>query len=261
MDPALEEILNREPGAATADAPAPDQTTPDPAVEAVEADVLDDLAGIPEDTKFDAAYVKKLRQEAASYRTRAKQYEVFESYDEQDREVFKQIAALYQQDPAKAAEYMEALAQGIKGSVAPPPPADPQPGEEAPLTRAEVARLLAERDKQAALAAETARIEAEAITLGYDPKAPAGTKANREYKYLIQTAMDETGADLKAAHEAILAERQAWIDQYVGAKAREQAGSPVAPAAGAGTMPSQEREMPKSWSDTKKAVFEMLEQS
>src|SRR5581483_11315612 len=127
MDPALEEILNRpEPGSAPAETAAPEP--PAPAAEApapAEADVLDDLAGIPEDTKFDAAYVKKLRQEAAAYRTRAKQYEVFESYDEQDREVFKQIAALYQQDPSKAAEYMEALAQGIKGAVAPPPPPDP----------------------------------------------------------------------------------------------------------------------------------------
>lgn len=254
MDPALEEILNRpEPGSAPAETAAPEP--PAPAAEApapAEADVLDDLAGIPEDTKFDAAYVKKLRQEAAAYRTRAKQYEVFESYDEQDREVFKQIAALYQQDPSKAAEYMEALAQGIKGAVAPPPP--PDPGDDKPLTRAEVAQLLAERDQQAAVAAETARIEAEATSLGYQ----VGSKP---YKYLIQTALDETGGDIKAAHDAILAERQAWIDQYVGQKAREQAGSPVAPPAGAGTMPSQEREMPKSWADTKRAVYEMLEQS
>src|SRR5581483_11315613 len=112
-------------------------------------------------------------------------------------------------------------------------------------TPAELAQLLAERDQQAAVAAETARIEAEATSLGYQ----VGSKP---YKYLIQTALDETGGDLKAAHDALLSERQAWIDQYVGQKAREQAGSPISPPAGAGTMPSQEREMPKSWADTKR---------
>lgn len=252
IDPQLDEILGRDPGA---EAPAPEAQAPAAEAEtapAAEADVLDDLAGVPEDTKFDAAYVKKLRQEAAQYRTRAKQYDVFEKYDEQDRQVWTKMAELYQTDPVAAAEYMAAIADGVRKAQAPEP--TPVAGDDQPLTAAQVQAMLAERDQKAAVAAETVRIEAEAKSLGYEV-------GSRQYKYLIQTAIDDTGGDIAAAHAAIEAERQAIIDQYVGGKAREQAGSPVAPAAGAGTMPSQEKEMPKNFRDAKAAIYEMLENS
>jgi len=248
VDPALEEILGRDTADAPAEAPAPETAAPAAETPAPEADVLDDLAGIPEDTKFDAAYVKKLRQEAAGYRTRAKQYDVFEQYAEEDRKVWTQMAELYQKDPVAAAEYMAAIADGVRNAQT---PAEPQhQGDDAPLTRADLDRLFSERESKAAVEAETRRIELEARELGYE----VGT---RQYKYLIQTAIDDAGGDLKAAHAAIEAERQAIIDQYVGGKAREQAGSPVAPAAV--TAASQERELPKSFKDAKAAIYDMLE--
>lgn len=251
IDPQLDEILGRDPGA---EAPAPEAEAPVAEAEtapAAEADVLDDLAGVPEDTKFDAAYVKKLRQEAAQYRTRAKQYDVFEKYDEQDRQVWTKMAELYQQDPVAAAEYMAAIADGVRKAQAPEAPVA---GDEQPLTASQVQAMLAERDQKAAVAAEQVRIEAEAKSLGYEV-------GSRQYKYLIQTAIDDTAGDLKAAHEAIEAERQAIIDQYVGGKARDAAGSPIAPAAGAGTMPSTESAPPKTFRDAKAAIYEMLENS
>jgi hypothetical protein len=252
IDPALQEILDRpEAGSEPAAPPAePDAAAAPPAEETAAAeDVLDDLAGLPEDTKFDATYVKKLRQEAASYRTKAKQYEAFESYDEADRKIFVQMAELFKTDPVAAADYWESLAKGVREANA---PAAPQPGDDAPLTKADVDRLFAERDSAAAVQAEKVRIEHEATQLGY-------SVGSRQYKYLVQTARDETGGDLKAAHAAIEAEYQARIDQFVGGKAREADGSPVAPAAGAGAPPSGEVTAPTSFKSATQQLRDFLD--
>lgn len=254
IDPALEAILNREPESDPAAPPAepdPAAVAAPPAEETAVEDVLDDLAGLPEDTKFDKAYVAKLRKEAAGYRTKAKQYDTFESYDEADRKVWLQMAELYKSDPAAAADYMEAIAKGVKGAAV-PAPAEPAPGDDAPLTRAQIEALFSERENAAAVKVETSRIESEAAALGYTP----GTK---QYRYLCETARDETGGDLKAAHEAIEAEYQARIDRFVGEAARRVDGSPVAPAAGAGAPPSGENAAPTSFKSATQQLRDFLE--
>jgi hypothetical protein len=251
MDPALEEILNRpEPGSESAPAEttsAPEETT----APVAEEDVLDDLAGLPEDTKFDKSYVAKLRKEAASYRTKAKQYDSLESYDEADRKVWLQMAELYKTDPVAAAEYMEAIAKGVKGAAA-PAAQEPDPAGDVPLTRAQLNQLLAERDNAAAVQAQKVQIDAEATQLGYKV-------GSRQYKYLLQVAMDDTGGDLKAAHEAIAEEHQALIDQFVGAKARETDGSPVAPSSSAGAPVSGETASPKDFRSATQQLRDFLD--
>lgn len=254
IDPQLDEILSRpEPGTEPAAPPETGQDSTDAGTVSPveEEDTLADLAGVPEDTKFDRAYVQKLRQEAAGYRTKARQYDTLESYDEADRKVWLQMAELYKSDPVAAAEYMEAIAKGVRGAAAPVTP-EPQPGDDAPLTRADIQALLAERDNAAAVAAQKAQIEHEATELGYKV-------GSRQYKYLIQTAMDDTSGDLKAAHEAIEAEYQARIDQFVGQKAREVDGSPVAPAAAAGAPPSGETAAPKDFRSASRQLREFLD--
>lgn len=256
IDPALEAILDREPRGSEPAAPPVEPEAPaageaSPAGEPAVEDVLDDLAGLPEDTKFDKSYVAKLRKEAAGYRTKAKQYDTLESYDEADRKVWLQMAELYKTDPAAAAEYMEAIAQGVK-SAATPAPVEPAAGDDAPLTRADVERLFSERESAAAVQAEKVRIDQEAAGLGY-------TVGSRQYKYLIQTARDETGGDLKAAHDAIEAEHQARIDQFVGGKAREADGSPVAPAAGTGAPPSGENAAPTNFKTATQQLRDFLD--
>jgi uncharacterized protein (DUF924 family) len=249
IDPALDEILNRTESGSEPAAPPAETAATAPAEETAAEDPFEDLAGVPEDTKFDKAYVAKLRKEAASYRTKAKQYESLESYDEADRKVWLQMAEMYKTDPVAAAEYMEAIAKGVKGNAA---PAEPDPAGDVPLTRAQVQEMLAERDNAVAVAAEKGRIDAEAVQLGYEV-------GSRQYKYLLQTAMDDTGGDLKAAHEAIEAEYQARIDRFVGEKARQSDGSPVAPSGSAGAPLSGEVAAPKSFKTATQQLRDFLD--
>jgi len=79
--------------------------------------------------------------------------------------------------------------------------------------------------EEAAVAAETKMIEAEARELGYkiDLK-------DVDYRFLLITAQNETGGDIKAAHERIEARNQAIVDKYLAAKAADAEGSPRVPS-------------------------------
>ena len=93
---------------------------------------------------FDRAYVEKLRNESAGYRTQlreaqqaASRYEVFDAYDDEDRGVWLDLASTWQADPYQAAETMRTIANRVLGEAqqAQQQPGQPnQPGQQQTTT-------------------------------------------------------------------------------------------------------------------------------
>lgn len=161
-------------------------------------------AGTDQDT-FDRAYVEKLRQESAGYRTRAKTYdEAFDGFDDESRDVFLGLAKDLVNSPESAARRMIEVSKQLLGddfdtALTGPPP---------PLTREDAERLWAE--KEAARGQEEAirAVQNEARELGYKDDTP-------DMSELFWFASNQTGGDLKAAHELVEARKQATIDAYL----------------------------------------------
>ena len=161
-------------------------------------------AGTDQDT-FDRAYVEKLRQESAGYRTRAKAYdEAFDGFDDESRDVFLGLAKDLVNSPESAARRMIEVSKQLLGddfdtALTGPPP---------PLTREDAERLWAE--KEAARGQEEAirAVQNEARELGYKDDTP-------DMSELFWFASNQTGGDLKAAHELVEARKQATIDAYL----------------------------------------------
>lgn len=161
-------------------------------------------AGTDQDT-FDRAYVEKLRQESAGYRTRAKTYdEAFDGFDDESREVFLGLAKDLVNSPESAARRMIEVSKQLLGddfdtALTGPPP---------PLTREDAERLWAE--KEAARGQEEAirAVQNEARELGYKDDTP-------DMSELFWFASNQTGGDLKAAHELVEARKQAAIDEFL----------------------------------------------
>lgn len=223
------------------DAPAADTAADTPPAD-VSADADTDPAPADVDADFDAtpddalpdmlprAAVVKARKDAQRYRERAKTYEeAFDGIDEADRGFFLDLAAAYKQavtsgDTARALEladhFRSTLTPAEQAAVTAAAAADPPtPGDDRPLTRAELDAYLAE--KEAAKAAADAEAKAlqdihdEAKTLGYEPDTV-------EYRLLLTVATTEPAAErnLAKAHDILKAREQAAIDAYV---ARQQA--------------------------------------
>jgi hypothetical protein len=207
--------------AAGAPPAAPEAPAAPAAPAAPEAPV--DLDGALEGDKFDRAYVERLRKEAASYRSKAKTYgDVFDQYEEADREAFLSLAKTLREDPKSAAQEMAAAAEAIlKQYETGQPQGVDADGEPQYLTMADYQRLQEEQ----AVAAEMKNIEVEARELGYtiDQK-------DVDYRLLLITAQNETGGDIAAAHAKIEARNQAIVDKYLAAKAADAEGSPRVPA-------------------------------
>jgi len=161
-------------------------------------------AGTDQDT-FDRAYVEKLRQESAGYRTRAKTYdEAFDGFDDESRDVFLGLARDLVNSPESAARRMievsrQLLGEDFDSALTGPPPA---------LTREDAERLWAE--KEAARGQEDAirAVQNEARELGYKDDTP-------DMSELFWFASNQTGGDLKAAHEKVEARKQAAIDEFL----------------------------------------------
>ncbi len=149
------DVVDASPPADTsASTPAPGVPTPDDPAQ--------------QDT-FDRAYVEKLRQESAGYRTRAKTYdEAFDGFDDESREVFLGLAKDLVNSPEAAARRMievskQLLGEDFDSALTGPPPA---------LTREDAERLWAE--KEAARGQEDAirAVQNEARELGYKDDTP-----------------------------------------------------------------------------------------
>jgi hypothetical protein len=216
--------------AAAGGAPAGDGGTPPvtppaaPVVETPAAPVVEtpiDLDGeLPEGDKFDRPYVERLRKEAANARLKAKQYgDVFDQYEDADRQAFLDLAKMLRENPKAAAEEMSAAAQEIlkqyNQAVADP---SVDTGDSEFMTKAEYARL----QQESAIAAETISIENEARELGYTVSVK-----DVDYRLLLTIAQNETNGDLQSAHAKLEARNQGVIDAYLASKADDANGPKV----------------------------------
>lgn len=231
-----------EPIETPAEAPAVEttETTEAPAAEApAEVDAFDD-EGV---TSFDRDYVSKLRGEAADHRTKLR--------EEQERwaEWNKTLDGLDADQQGLARELVSSILEGnltraveIIGpdelakvlNVTPEQVADAveAEGADAPLTRADLDRELAEREAKQQTEREIKAVFDEAKKLGYNPEAKRGTAEFGRWVMLVQhaTAAGSVEAGHKALEAAEAAERQRVIDEYV---ASRNPGSP-APAGASG---------------------------
>lgn len=171
-----------------------------------------EIAEIPEGDTFDRAYVEGLRNEAAKYRTRARDVEApFASFAPEERARFLEMAEHLDSNPEVALEEFEGVTNRLRKmvgkevpvpeEVAPPPEPETAPvSEPAGLTADDVARLVGEqletaRSAQAAKDEITATLaEAEALDDRYkDPVAKAQLFA----------AAQTNNTDLAGAHKIL----------------------------------------------------------
>lgn len=208
----------------TSATPPVSDPTPAPAAAAAEpaAEEIPGIEALPDSWQKE---IRNLRAESAKHRTAAKPYtEVFDRFDEPSRQVLLDLAKTIASDPLAGAARMKELADLIeKGNN--PPPAEPDPEGDRPLTRAEYEQLQKQHEEQAAQAREQAAIQQEAEGLGY-------TAGTRQYWSLLWSAANEHGGDLQAAHKALEAERQSAVDAFLAQKRGDAAGTPVAGSAG-----------------------------
>ena len=204
-----------------------------------------------EPTSFSAEYVRELRREAASYRTKAQPYtEVFDGVEDADREVLLEMVRQYKTDPKGAIDYFDQVANGLRSTFA-EELAAAEDDLNRPLTVAEYNRLQEEHRAKAEQEATNARIETEAKGLGYDPTSP-------EYTYLLTVASKIPGGSLAEAHAKIEAQIEARFQARLDKMKADAEGSPTAPNAGSGAAPSGERQI-KTWKDAELASKARLE--
>lgn len=254
-------------GAETPATPAPD--TPDAAAVAAaqaaaasgataEAEAEADPFDNPDATTFPREYVEKLRQEAAKHRTEAAPFkEAFDGFAEPEVKFFVDLAQGLKGDDASveaAAQRMLTTAQSILGIDPNAPKDGDAPDPNAPLTRADLDKIEAERTAKAQEAAAVAAVEAEAKELGYaDPK-------SADYADLMWRAVNTHKGDLKAAHEARAAERQGIIDSYLADLKEKGQAFPKVPGSNGTGEPAADPTggAPKTWAESRKAAESRL---
>jgi hypothetical protein len=212
-----------------------------------------DLDGELEGDKFDRAYVERLRREAASARTKAKELEsVFEGYGDDEREGLAQLARMLKEDPKAAAAEMKAAYDAIMAQYQEPEAsAEDFSDADRILTVGEYQKL----QEQNAIQAEQRAIEAEAKELGYKVDAK-----DTDYRLLLLTAQNQTKTgSLQEAHQILKAREQAVIDQYLAAKAADAEDSYKAPADNAGQIPSNSEPI-RSFKDARSALENYIAQ-
>ena len=233
---------------APAAAPAADGASTPPSA-APAAGSADSSAGSEE--TFDRSYVEKLRDEAARYRTKAKEYEDnFDGWDPEDKALFLSLSKdLLSSDKTAAAEAAKKL-RSVSDRVAQELGAIEEELER-PLTKSEMESYLAEKDKERAGQEAINRILTESESLGYEK----GTKAFADLIWTAQNVPEAQGQIAKA-HEIISAQvatfEQAAIDKYLAGKQGQADAFPKTPSDGA--APGTTSEAPKSWKEAKAAV-------
>lgn len=242
------------------DVPAAPEAIPEapaPVVDTPSTEATTDLFDDPKVESFDRGYVEKLRKEAADRRTALRDseerwkdwQEELDGLDDDQRGAARELVkaakggdALAMLTIAFGEEQAKSILAGMGEDAEPPPVAPPADV----LTRADLERLLSERDAKAAQAEQVKAIESEAKALGYDPVAPQGTQERIDYVQLIEVARFRTDGDFAKAHEMIQSDRaaatQKIIADYIASKAP---GSPAAASNGS-VVPSDERPPPSS---------------
>jgi hypothetical protein len=261
----------------TADTPTPSAAdgslppaAPPPVASSPPADAAggDPFAELPADQPlFPRSYVEKLRNEGHKYRTEAQstaqkyaEYDkVYGIYDDQDRQVWMDLARTWAVDPNRAAEAMQAIARSVLGEpeMASSRPAEPEAEtsedgnvDMSQLTPEQVQQMISDAltaDRQTA--AEQRAVEdiySEVRSLGYDPD-------TREGFMVLWTANNETDGDLNAAVERIKQYRQGIIDEYVAGRS----GQHPQPAPTNGVSANQQVEI-TSFDEARKATEAFL---
>lgn len=214
--------------------------TPPPAVAepAESSDPLD--MEIPEGVnQFDRAYVEKLRDENRKARQarrdaeeRLKNYEVFEQFDERDRQVWTEMAGTWLQDPTQSAQIMRQIAVNVLGD----PNATPEQKAEAVQNAQDAEAAAVNSDKiidqqpaltpekvqelvQQQLAAERQRQEQDAAVSRVQQQiADAGyPKGTLEHFSVLWVANNDPAAEgsIDKAIDIFKSKSQAQFDSYV----------------------------------------------
>ena len=190
-------------------------------------------------------YIESLRGESAKYRQRGQRYnEVFDGYEDDAVNEWLDLANTLKEDPRAAAERFQSIATAILESQTDPEPEvtlDPETAD-APLTRAEFDKLMAEREKAADLKRREVQIEVDAKTLGYQP-------GSDDYDELLYVASRLKDGNIQKAHERMTAKKQAVIDAYVASLGGKPA--PTVPADGS---PASGEVKLKTFEDANKAL-------
>lgn len=250
----------------TPDAPAAD--APPPAAEAppvvpAEAEELD-LDGELTEQTYDAAYVKKLRAQAARYRTERNEHDakikaLYDGIeDPSDVEFLVGMLRKLNDDPASTAKDFEDIAKRIReatGIEVDATDLQEEPEADKPLTRADLEQIERER----AIEAATRQIQAEANSLGYKDGTP-------EYAQLIWLANNDKDAkgDLQKAHAKILgnldAVKQAAVQEYIESVRAGNAAFPAISApGGSGPAGSPNEGGPKDFKSASASALARLE--
>jgi hypothetical protein len=227
-------------GLSTANAPvtAPD-STPTPAASA------DVFAETPNDQAvFDRAYVERLRQEGARYRTEHRTaadalsgYErVFGTYDPEDRQVWMDLASTWANDPTEAARMMDQIARSVLQPETPaaPPAETPTAEEISNLTPQQVQEMIAnaisEREANAAQERAVEEVYSEIRAAGYDP-------STKEGFMVLWLANNGGQGDIQAGIREMQAWRQSIVDEYVTGRSNGHHATPSPNGAVATTQP------------------------
>lgn len=194
---------------------------------------------------FDRGYVESLRREGQRYRSEGQQaadalrqyQQVFGGYDDDDRQVWLDLATTWATDPNRAAQVMQNIAQavlnpegGAAGAGVDPTSQPPGADDLGDLTPDQVQQMIAEalgqRDQQEAERRAVEEVYAEVRAGGYDP-------STREGLMVLQIAHSETGGDIQQALDAIKAWKQSIVDDYVTGR---QNGSHLTPTPANGAV-------------------------
>lgn len=279
----VDDILDRELGREETPTP-PDEATPvvapvaDPA-EAVAA--VEPTIEVEVPDAFKTEWDKRNR-ENQTLRARAKKYEdAFGTFSDDDQNVLLALTKAIRDDPTAANDWwQENIAGKLSGAEGPAAKAEAEAvvaaveatGATVPsappadvLTRAEMAKMLDEREAAIEARAEAKALKAQqdefvdrfqkdAVELGYDLDGP-------KYIALTWVAANKTGSDIHKAHELMQEEfgtgGQAAVDKFVADKAKTP-DSTLPSTATPATPP--EREGPKTIADADKQFRAFLKE-
>lgn len=237
--------------------PEPVEAAPEPAPVVEEAPVEPEAAETETET-FDRKYVESLRDEAAKYRTRSRDYEqTFGQMPEDVRAGWLQLIEIAQSgDPAAIQTLGEVL--GFQAGQA-----EPEYQQEfltredaANIARQEAFNVYQEDYKIRAHQEQISSVVSEAEKLGYDTNSP-------DYTLLLDAAnrfdVEQLHAGeslLAAADRQVKAYKQAQYDEFIAGKEAEARNSPQSPS-GNGVAPAVNT-APRTWEQARDSLHERL---
>jgi hypothetical protein len=240
------------------------------AVEAAEGD--ESLKSLQERlSPEDYAYVVSVREEAGKYRTERNQFrDAFEGFD--DEQVTNWLTAIkaISDDPKTAHEAFSGLVTSLaevlgtteeeaQEIVDEAVQADAEGGDDEVLTRADLERILAEKEASDVKAREDAEaleaLNRDIESLGYKTSSE-DVDEQLDYLNLLHLAAEKTEGDLAAASEIVRGRDQRVIDRYLAEQEKLVTGNPPQVD---GAAPVQGREKVKSIKEAAKLAKSRLD--